>query len=208
MDWLTRWEQGKIGWHEAEGNAALREHWVQPTTGNRVLVPLCGKSPDMLWLADKGCDVTGVELSEIAARDFFVESGLRFEFVNLHGQSAFRSLEKPIKIVCGDYFRFRAKPFDALYDRASLIALPEKVRPEYAEHTKSLLRPDASLLLITLEYDQPRAAGPPYSVLAEEVERYWPGLDKVMTRCDLDNCPPRFRKAGMKEFNEAVWRSK
>ena len=207
MDWLTRWEQGKTGWHEAEGNAGLRKHWVQASSGNRVLVPLCGKSPDMLWLADRGCDVTGVELSEIAAKDFFVESGLRFEFVNVHGQSAFRSLEKPIRIICGDYFRFTDKAFDALYDRASLIALSAEVRPEYVQHTKSLLKPDANILLITLEYDQSKAGGPPFSVWPEEIEGYWPSLEKVMTCSDFENCPPKFKKAGISAFDEVVWRS-
>ncbi len=35
-------------------------------TGRRVLVPLCGKTPDLLWLAEQGNEIVGVELSEIA----------------------------------------------------------------------------------------------------------------------------------------------
>ena len=39
--------------------------------GDNILVPLCGKSLDMLWLAERGFQVTGIEISELAVQDFF-----------------------------------------------------------------------------------------------------------------------------------------
>ena len=78
-DWLLRWHEDRIGWHEASGNAALAKYWPAVAEHSRVLVPLCGKSPDLLWLASQGYEVTGIELSEIAIRAFFEESGLDFE---------------------------------------------------------------------------------------------------------------------------------
>lgn len=44
--------------------------------GSRVFVPLCGKSLDMIWLAQQGHEVIGVELSPVAVEDFFRENGL------------------------------------------------------------------------------------------------------------------------------------
>ena len=70
--WIERWREGRTGWHEVDGSALLRRHWPRLVRGSRVLVPLCGKSVDMLWLASQGLEVTGVELSEIAARAFSV----------------------------------------------------------------------------------------------------------------------------------------
>ena len=26
-DWIERWQEGRIGWHEAEGNRSLKRHW-------------------------------------------------------------------------------------------------------------------------------------------------------------------------------------
>jgi len=207
MDWLTRWQQGKTGWHEADGNAGLRKFWPRSAMGCRVLVPLCGKSPDMVWLADQGCDVTGVELSEIAARAFFEDSGIPFEIEHIKGQTRFQGSGKAITIVCGDYFQYSEQPYDALYDRASLVALPHQQRPQYIEHTKALLKADARVLLVTLEYDQSLAGGPPFSVMADEVEAYWPGLRKVSIYEDTDNIPPKFRQAGIKRMDEIVWLS-
>jgi len=203
--WRSRWENGHTGWHEADGNTSLRKFWPRLAGGSRVLVPLCGKSPDLLWLAGQGYDVTGVELSEIAARTFFDEAGLQFEVEEIDGFSWFRCPQVNITIVSGNYFEFSTQPFDALYDRASLVALPPKLRPTYVEHTNSLLKPGASQLLVTLEYDQSRAEGPPFSVEADEVKSYWSHLHCVDAREDIDNSPPKFREAGITTLVEATW---
>ena len=204
-EWLARWESGHTGWHEANGNRALRKFWPGLTGGGRVLVPLCGKSPDLLWLSQQGCDVTGVELSEIAARAFFNEADIRFETGTDGGLRWFRSVEHQLTIVCGDYFHFSDEPYDALYDRAALVALPPSLRPAYVKHTKTLLKVNATQLLITLEYDQQKVDGPPFSVLPDEVKTYWPGLRRAAEKSALKNMPPKYRDAGLSQFVEAVW---
>ena len=204
-DWKSRWVEGRTGWHEAGGNSALREYWPTPGNGERVLVPLCGKSPDLLWLAQQGHEVTGVELSEIAVRAFFEESSLDFETTEADGFLVLECSSPRITLVCGDYFDYSDKPFDALYDRASLVALPRHIRPDYVRHTKSLLKPDATQLLITLEYDQSRADGPPYSVLADEVADYWGNIPRIAGYNVIDSTPPKFRQAGLTEVTESIW---
>ncbi|MGB5290877.1 MAG: thiopurine S-methyltransferase [Lysobacterales bacterium] len=206
-EWLARWEQGQTGWHETGGSSALRKYWPRLKTGSRVLVPLCGKSHDLLWLAEQGFDVTGVELSEIAARAFFNDSGIRFELEKAGGLLWFRALKYRLDIVCGDYFGFSDEPFDALYDRAALVALSSELRPAYVEHTKTLLKADAAQLLLTLEYDQSKVGGPPFSVLPKEVNAHWPRLQRVGQLCALKNMPPKYREAQLSEFVEAVWLS-
>ena len=59
-DWLERWKIGRTGWHEPAGNRNLRTHWTW--SGRRVLVPLCGKTHDLLWIEAQGNEVVGVEL--------------------------------------------------------------------------------------------------------------------------------------------------
>lgn len=206
-DWKSRWNEGRIGWHEVDGNRALHEYWPIPGNGERVLVPLCGKSPDLLWLARNGYDVTGVELSEIAIRAFIDESGLQFESGKSGELLSFNSMSPPITLICGDYFDFLSKPFDALYDRASLIALPRPLRPDYIRHTKTLVKPDAAQLLITLEYDQAMVDGPPFSVQADEVMEYWSNLRRVAEANAIDSTPPKFRAAGLTEVIETVWKA-
>ena len=207
-DWLGRWDQGRIGWHEAAGNEGLKTHWPGLPQGSSVLVPLCGKSPDLLWLAERGHVVVGVELSEIAVAGFFDEHDLEFERESSGRLDRYKAKNIPITLYCGDYFSFQSQFFDALYDRGALVALPPHLRPRYIEHTRQLLKPDATRLVITLEYDQQLVNGPPFSVQAGELAGYWDDLIRVEEKDDIDNCPPKFRKAGLTDIVEIVWLSR
>ena len=202
-DWLARWAEGRTGWHEPAGNAALQQFWSQLSAGRRVLVPLCGKTPDLKWLADQGHDVIGVELSEIATRQFFDEQSITPKATRVGGLPAWQGAQ--ITIACGDFFEFSDGLFDAVFDRGSLVALDAGTRPAYVEHLKTLMKPSAKQLLVTLEYAQDVVSGPPFSVLPNEVTRYWPNLTRIFEREDIDNCPPKFREAGLEEVVEAVW---
>ncbi|MFT5500745.1 MAG: thiopurine S-methyltransferase [Woeseiaceae bacterium] len=206
-DWLDRWNTGRTGWHEVAGNAGLKAHWPRLAPGSRVLVPLCGKSPDMLWLARHGCRVTGVELSEIAVCAFFSENSLPYKTEEQGKLRRYATDELPIEIFCGDYFAVDAEPFDALYDRGALVALPEEMRSRYVQHTQGLLKQRASKFIVTLEYDQTVVSGPPFSVSAAELVGYFPGLERVEAKDDIENCPPKFRAAGLREIREVFWRS-
>ena len=205
--WLNRWREGRIGWHEADGNVFLRRYWPRLVRGSRVLVPLCGKSIDLLWLAQQGLDVTGVEISDIAARAFFRENDLGFRETTGDGLPNYEAVDLPVRIYCGDYLEFRAQPFDALFDRGALVALPGAMRSAYAGHTDDLLRGDAYRMVITLDYRQAAADGPPYAVQDSELLEYWPTLERLETRNDIANSPQKFRDAGLTEVLEKVWAS-
>ncbi|MBT8101638.1 MAG: thiopurine S-methyltransferase [Gammaproteobacteria bacterium] len=201
--WLERWQEGRTGWHESEGNASLRKHWT--ASGTRVLVPLCGKTQDLIWLERQGNDVTGVELSELAVRAFFDENEIAYSCVE-GALTAYRANDRAITIYCGDYFSFSDGPFDAYYDRGALVALPADIRRSYVEHSRSLLNADATKLIISLEYDESIATGPPFSVPASEILEYWSELCRVDAYDDIENGPPKFRDAGLAMMLEVIWR--
>ncbi len=201
--WLERWAVNQIGWHEAEGNRYLQAFcdW----TGRKVLVPLCGKTPDLRWLADRGNTVVGVELAELAAEAFFREQSLDFERV-AGALPEYRSLDGALRIVVGDVFSFEETGFDALFDRAALVALPPDVRQRYVNHLARRLNADFDHLLITLEYPQEMVKGPPYAVMRDEVGRYYPDLALLAEEDDLPNAPPKFREAQVPFMRELAWR--
>jgi thiopurine S-methyltransferase len=60
-------------------------------------------------------------------------------------------------------------------------------------------------LLITLDYEQSKANGPPFSVSANEVSGYWDKLRIVFEHNAIDSTPPKFKEAGLTEVNEKVW---
>lgn len=170
--WHSRWQQNKIGFHQERGSAYLRtffDKWALPRQA-RVFVPLCGKSQDMLWLRDQGCEVYGVELSPVAVAAFFEENGLTVKTETIGDFSIWRS--DGITLFCGDFFRLQSAylpEIDGIYDRASLIALPSKMRLSYVSHLLSLTQSATRILLITLDYPQAEMEGPPFAVTTVEM---------------------------------------
>jgi thiopurine S-methyltransferase len=204
--WQERWREGRIGWHEESGNASLKKHWR--LNGREVLVPLCGKSVDLRWIAEQGNRVIGVELSPLAVEAFFAEQELDYSVANDGDLRRYEAGTPDITIYCGDFFGLSSIRCDAHYDRGALVALPPAVRPAYAAHVSSMLTDDAQQLLITLQYDATTAQGPPFSIDDSEVLGYWKHLQCIDASEDIDNAPPKFLEAGLTSLTEKVWRTK
>lgn len=172
--WLRRWQNNQIGFHAAAINPYLQKYWsvLDVPKGAQVLVPLCGKSLDLAWLAGQGLRVLGVELVQQAVEDFFREQGLEPE-IRQHG--AFRIYQAgDLQLWCGDILALTAddlRDCTALYDRAALIALPPPMREAYAAHLSRVLPSGCRGLLVNLDYDQSQMDGPPFSVPDAEVQR-------------------------------------
>ena len=71
--WHNRWENQQTGWHRQVYNDLMVKHWpnINAPAGGSVLVPLCGKTLDMLWLAQQGHEVVGLEMVQQAVDAFF-----------------------------------------------------------------------------------------------------------------------------------------
>lgn len=209
--WHERWKQNEIGFHQEAFNSHLQEFWpsLGLPAGSRVFVPLCGKSRDLLWLRARGHGVLGVEVSPIAVSDFFQENRLTTD-VTRH--EPFEVWEADgLAILCGDFFALtpdRLADIQAVYDRASLIALPPAMRDRYAAHLAGLLPPAARILLITMEYPAGGMQGPPFSVEESEVRRLYEKHFQVtsLLRKDILAENPRFRERGLTSLHEHVYR--
>ncbi len=141
--------------------------------GQRVFVPLCGKSLDMHWLLAQGYQVVGAELSQLAVDAFFTELKLAPEITQSGPLRHYRT--EQIEILQGDFFALmqgQLGSVDAVYDRAALIALPDEMRKQYVQHLMSITQ-TAPQLLISFEYDQSLVPGPPFSVSKTEVSAHY-----------------------------------
>lgn len=176
--WKSRWAEGRIGFHEGKPNRYLERHHDKLATYPRVLVPMCGKAEDLAFLAAHGHEVVGVELVEDAVKAFFDEHALAPEVVR---SGAFVEYRAPsITIFAGDMFAAKRDVvghIDAIWDRAALVALPDELRRRYVDHLRALA--PKRVLIVTFEYDQSLAAGPPFSV--EEAE-----LRALYDHCEVE----------------------
>ncbi|MBF8646058.1 MULTISPECIES: thiopurine S-methyltransferase [Pseudomonas] len=208
--WQQRWADNQIGFHQAQVNPYLQKYW--PTLGlapgSRVLVPLCGKSLDLAWLAGQGYRVLGVELSRRAVEAFFREHGLQAEVQQRGAFEVWRSGD--VELWCGDFFALQAEDVGdcaGLYDRAALIALPSQMRVAYMRLLSRLLPTGCQGLVVTLDYDQSLLGGPPFSVGDEELRQGFAGwqLDELEA-VEVIEESPKFLQAGVSSLLERVCR--
>ena len=206
--WHERWDLNQIGFHQGHTNHYLQQFWanLNLAEGATVFVPLCGKTQDLLWLRAQGLQVLGVELSPIAARDFFAENGLT---PTISQQGAFERWEYDgLSILVGDFFDLQAQDVahcQAVYDRAALIALPPVMRQAYAEQVERLLR--VPMLVITMEYAQSEMAGPPFAVLEPEIRQLYEPTFTVtnLFRAETLRENSGFRQRGLSALAEGVY---
>ncbi len=209
--WHERWKTNQIGFHQSDINPYLVRYWpsLAPNRGERVLVPLCGKSRDMFWLLEQGFAVVGVEISPIAVEAFFAEN--RLTPVVTREDRYIRWRIEALEILCGDFFELGRGDIGncrGMYDRAALIALPPEMRPRYVNHLSTVLDRHARGLLLTLDYDQSEMGGPPFSVSDAEVTELFTDACTVQQLCrtDILRSQPRFMERGLTRLSEQAWR--
>lgn len=208
--WHTRWENGEIGFHQHDYNAHMQQfvERLGVKHGNHVFVPLCGKSLDMLWLENQGLKVDGVEISPLAVESFFAENDRHVYTTDT--DYGFTAHDGDITIHCTDFFDLDPRDLvrvDAVYDRASLIALPAEMRERYVRHLQGFMPTGTRSLLITLDYPQAEMDGPPFSVTPEEVTALFATaytIEQVYSE-DCLAAEPRFRERGLSRLEEHVF---
>lgn len=172
--WNERWERRQIGFHEGRPNRFLLQYVDRLGPPGAVFVPLCGMSLDLDALAERGFRVTGCEFVERAALDFFRRRG---EEATRRLLGDFEVFEGPsgVRIARGDVFDYTPEEglFDAIFDRAALVAIAPDQRERYAAKLAGLLRPGGKVLLVSLEHDA--GSGPPFDVDRTAVERLFAG---------------------------------
>lgn len=201
--WQDKWQKNEIGFHELEVNPLLVEHIgaLSLEPGDRVFLPLCGKTLDIAWLLGQGYRVVGVELVELAIQQLFDELGVEPEVSKKAGFTCYQA--PGVDIFVGDLFDLSADllgPVDAVYDRAAFVALPPEMRQRYAAQVGDVTC-HAQQLLITFDYDQSQMNGPPFSSNRSDIEAsYQP--DYHLTLLSAGDMPGGLKGLSAEEF---VW---
>lgn len=199
-DWQQVWNGDKIGFHRSDVNPLLIQYWPTLSAGQdeAVLVPLSGKSMDLVWLAQRHSSVYGSELIECAVASFFSENGLQPKRQTTEEHHWWQA--NNLTVIEGDFFTIPAESIDAtvFYDRASLVALAEDQRSGYVAALMGMAPALKHGLLITLEYDPILAGGPPYSVSPSDVEALYGEHFEIKS---LGSAPPERIPARMASLN-------
>lgn len=197
--WIERWEKKEIGFHNSKYHPYLTKyfHSLSPKPGDIVFLPLCGKTLDIHFLCELGLNVVGNELVEKAVIEFFEELNRVPKISTIDGFKVYEI--EQVKIFVGDFFKLTSRHLGNvkfIFDRGSLVALPDSMRSDYAQHLKHIA-PEAHHLLITFEYDQSKVSGPPFSISQNEIKKHYPNHQ-------IDHLETINLEAGMKGITPAT----
>jgi thiopurine S-methyltransferase len=207
--WLNKWEANDIAFHEKGTNPDLINYICELNLhpGDSVFVPFCGKSRDMLWLAEMDLNVIGVELSTIACNDFFSELNITPNIIQTTKFSIYQ--HENIKLFCGDLFDLTMTDLlsvKAVYDCKALIALPSDLRKKYIDHIISCTGRKIRILLLTRE-SHSIVSPPPFPIDKDELDLlFHPNFDvKQLKHLPISIIPERLVKKGYADIIEGVY---
>lgn len=212
--WVEKWKSGQLGFHQTEVHPDLLrfgEAWLQPE--RRVLVPLCGKSVDLVWLAER-VEVLAVELVEQAVEAFFSERGLETVRQPAGPYVAWSSPALPgLTVLQGDIFALGALPsswnlsgIHRVWDRAALVALTRPQRAAYAALLRALLPPGTAMLLNVFDLGPDTGEGPPHSVQQQELEQIFAGCTLELLQTTESAPSPAMVARGFLSLLTLTWR--
>jgi SAM-dependent methyltransferase len=153
--WNTRYEAGRTPWDLGKPPAALLRYLARhPGHGAHVLIPGCGSGHEIATFAEAGYTVTAIDFSPPAVA--LARGNLPPGLVG--------------SITEGDFFThdFAAAPFDMIYERTFLCALPPGVWPRIVARMAALLKPGATLAGVY--FLGGKTGTPPFGLSASEPE--------------------------------------
>ena len=184
-------------------------------TALNILVPLCGRTKVLLWFAEKGHRVVGIEWSEIAVKKFFEENGLAHTVKSCtfggSNMQQFTATDKAITVYCGDYFAFEGHDldlFDRIFDHGSIGSFLGEKRTKYVEIVNSFLKPGGRMLLSAFDYDHSEHPSIPFAVTEEEVDTLYKNSfshPKVLKEFDAERTDEIFAMRKKEDMIFPVW---
>lgn len=164
--WLSKWNENQLGFHQQDYNQYMVNFFKDYQFKDKsVLIPLAGKSKDILWFLDKGFKVFAVEIAQKAIIDFFEEASISYSKKgNIYSS-------KNLEFICDDMFNIENNiQYDFIYDRASLVALPKEMRTRLYDLYNSLIAKSSTLFSIVIDYNKELMNGPPFNINDSEIK--------------------------------------
>lgn len=150
--WSKRFGEGTTPWDAGKVPTALADFIARQPSRLNTLIPGCGSAWEAVHLAERGWPVTALDFSPVAVDRARAVLG-----------------DVAVDLVCADFFTFTpAAPYQLIYERAFLCALPRKLWADWGRRVAELLPPGGRLAGFFFLCEQPK--GPPFGILPAELD--------------------------------------
>ena len=161
--WNDRYKAGQTGWDMHQASPPLTQYIDAIFDKElRILIPGCGNAHEADYLLNKGfTNVTLIDISEVVTKKI-----------------AEKYKDKPIKIVCADFFKHTGS-YDLILEQTFFCTLSPSMRKKYMEKCFELLVPGGKIAGVL--FNKPLGLpGPPFISGDEEYKK----LQKEYIICD------------------------
>ncbi len=147
--WIERYDEEETGWERPGLNPAYdawrRSESLKPPAS--VIIPGCGRSPELTAMAEARFKVIGVD---------FAPAAVEWQ------RAALRAADLKGEVVQGDILSWAPNsPVDVVYEQTCLAAIPPVDRPAYERQIHNWLKRGGKLFALFVQKD--REGGPPYA---------------------------------------------
>ncbi|MEE4277402.1 MAG: methyltransferase domain-containing protein [Halieaceae bacterium] len=151
VDWESRFRAEATGWERDHLNPAFNEWRARfEASAGTVIVPGCGRSPELKAFADMGWHVTGVDIAETAV-------AFQREQLLALGEGA----DPRAAVHQANVLEWQPEAaVDLVYEQTCLCALNPQLWPRYEEQLHRWLKPGGILAALFMQTS--REGGPPY----------------------------------------------
>ena len=150
--WCKRLGEGTTPWDAGKVPAAFADFIARQAAPCNTLIPGCGSAWEAGHLAEHAWPVTALDFSPVAvdaAREILGNA--------------------PVDLVCADFFSFiPRRPYQLIYERAFLCALPRKLWADWGQRVAELLPTGGLLAGYFFLCEQPK--GPPFGILPDQLD--------------------------------------
>lgn len=160
LDWEQRFADDTTPWERPGLHPAFVDWQVSGAFDGlgTVIVPGCGRAPEVAAFADSGVATTAADLSTTA--------------INWQ-RKRLEECELTATLFEGDVLAWRPDaPVDAVYEQTFLCAIPPRLRTEYEAAVHDWLRPGGRLFALFMQKDE--RGGPPYGCDIEAMRTLFP----------------------------------
>ena len=159
-DWQGHYDRGDLMWDIEQVSPPFARLWEQQKfSAGKTIIPGCGRGHEVVYFAERGFDVTGVDFAMGAVT---------------HLENSLKEKKLASRVIHGDFFSLDSSHdgyYDIMFEQTFFCAIAPSKRPLYIDTVKRILKKGG--LLVALFYETGEKGGPPFNTTLAHIQQHF-----------------------------------